>query len=181
MGGIRSFAVAAVAATLSGACASGGTSPKAFEFTPAPLADESNHASESGVGPVIIAREVVDGMDFLYRFITETEFVLCLEGSRDGDRIVVDGFRLARMEATSSNSVRYQPCDSPRYIGTAHNHPPVNGSDKSLCYQSEPDRRSFGMDPRAVVDIVLCGDTKFKWWLKDGRTASKSAVAAVVH
>ena len=65
MGGIRSLTVAAVAATLSGACGSSGTSPKAFEFTPAPLVDESGHVSESGIEPVIIAHEVVDGMDLL--------------------------------------------------------------------------------------------------------------------
>jgi hypothetical protein len=43
------------------------------------------------------------------------------------------------------------------------------------------DRRSFGMDPRAVVDIVLCGDAKFKWWLKDGRTAGRTVAASVVR
>ena len=178
MGGNR-FVVVAVAA-LSGACGSSGASPKAFEFTPSPLV-ETESASSAGAEPVLVVPEVIDGMDFLYRFITETEFVLCLEGTREGDRIIVDGFRLARMEATSANSVRYQPCDSPRYVGTAHNHPPVDGSDKSLCYQSEPDRRSFGMDPRAVVDIVLCGDAKFKWWLKDGRTASRTVGPVTVQ
>jgi hypothetical protein len=81
------------------------------------------------------------------------------------------------MEATSVNSVRYQPCSSDRYIGTAHNHPPVDG-DKSLCYQSEPDRRSFGMDSRAVVDVVLCGDDKYYWVLKDGRSGAETAVLA---
>jgi hypothetical protein len=78
------------------------------------------------------------------------------------------------MEASSVNSVRYQPCDGTRYVGTAHNHPPVDEEGKSLCYQSEPDRRSFGMDQRAVVDIVLCGSDKFRWWLKDGRNAAKT-------
>lgn len=179
MAGISRMAVVAAAA-LSGACGTGGASPKAFEFSPVPSL-ETETASISGLEPVLVAQEVVDGMDFLYRFITETEFVLCLEGTRDDDRVIVDGFRLARMEATSANSVRYQPCDSPRYIGTAHNHPPVGGSDKSLCYQSEPDRRSFGMDPRALIDIVLCGDAKFKWWLKDGRTASKSVIVSATQ
>ena len=131
---------------------------------------------EASVEPVIVAPEVMEGWEFLYRFITETEFVLCLEGSRQDGKIVVEGFRLARMEATSVNSVRYQPCNSPRYVGTAHNHPPVDDSQKSLCYQSEPDRRSFGLDPRAVVDIVICGNSKFRWWLKDGRSASKRFV-----
>src|SRR5688572_4958035 len=174
------LAIVAAAAALSGACRSSGVSPKAFELGPIPPI-EAESSADSGAEPVIVAREVVDGMDFLYRFITETEFVLCLEGTQEGDRIIIDGFRLARMEATSANSVRYQPCDSPRYIGTAHNHPPVDGSDKSLCYQSEPDRRSFGMDPRAVVDIVLCGDAKFKWWLKDGRTAARTVAASVIR
>lgn len=157
------------------ACGSS-ASPKAFETFPAPVRIEGQPENEMDLGAdaVIVASEVVEGWQFLYRFITETEFVLCLEGSRQDGRIVVDGFRLARMEATSVNSVRYQPCDSPRYVGTAHNHPPVDNSDRSLCYQSEPDRRSFGMDSRAVVDIVLCGDRIFRWWLKDGRSAARS-------
>jgi hypothetical protein len=126
--------------------------------------------------PVVMAPEVIEGFQFLYRFITEVEFVLCLEGTRKNGRLHVDAFRLARMEATSVNSVRYQPCSSERYVGTAHNHPPV-GEDKSLCYQSEPDRRSFALDPRAVVDVVLCGDDKYYWVLKDGRTGAEKVLA----
>jgi hypothetical protein len=119
----------------------------------------------------------MEGFRFLYRFITEVEFVLCLEGTRKNGRLYVEGFRLARMEATNVNSVRYQPCTSDRYVGTAHNHPPVD-QEKSLCYQSEPDRRSFGMDPRAVVDVVLCGDDQYYWVLKDGRTGAEKVELA---
>jgi hypothetical protein len=170
--------VAAVALVV-GACGSAGVSPKAYEgFSADAASSESAAAMDASLEPVIVAPEVMEGWKFLYRFITETEFVLCLEGSRQDGKIVVESFRLARMEATSVNSVRYQPCNSPRYVGTAHNHPPVDDSQKSLCYQSEPDRRSFGLDPRAVVDIVLCGDSKFRWWLKDGRSASKRFVPA---
>lgn len=169
--------VVVVAAFAVAACGTAGVSPKAFgtnssdAIQPAP-ADVSldNDAAE----PVTIAPEVVEGFQFLYRFITEVEFVLCLEGTRKNGRLHVDGFRLARMEATSVNSVRYQPCTSERYVGTAHNHPPVDQS-KTLCYQSEPDRRSFTMDPRAVVDVVLCGDAKYLWVLKDGRSGAKAA------
>lgn len=168
-----------VAVSTLAACAPG-ASPKAFETVPAPVRSEASpdHETDLGADAVVVASEVVEGWQFLYRFITETEFVLCLEGTRQDGRIVVDGFRLARMEATSVNSVRYQPCDSPRYVGTAHNHPPVDNSNRSLCYQSEPDRRSFGMDSRAVVDIVLCGDSKFRWWLKDGRSVARSLEVA---
>ncbi len=167
--------VAMLAAVASAACSSSGVSPKAFgdagEFQPV--------SAETGLDmnaaePVVVAPEVMEGFQFLYRFITEVEFVLCLEGTRKNGRLHVDGFRLARMEATSVNSVRYQPCTSERYVGTAHNHPPV-GQDKSLCYQSEPDRRSFALDPRAVVDVVLCGDDKYYWVLKDGRTGAEKA------
>jgi hypothetical protein len=166
-----------VAAVSLAACSSAGVSPKAFGI------DRSENykpaAADAGLDkdaaePVTIAPEVVEGFQFLYRFITEVEFVLCLEGTRKNGRLHVDGFRLARMEASSVNSVRYQPCTSERYVGTAHNHPPVDHS-KTLCYQSEPDRRSFGMDPRAVVDVVLCGDRKYLWVLKDGRSAAKAA------
>lgn len=166
--------VAAFAAVAIAACSSSGVSPKAFGseaggFQP----DESDTGIDPNIAePVVLAPEVVEGFQFLYKFITEVEFVLCLEGERKNGRLHVDAFRLARMEATSVNSVRYQPCTSERYVGTAHNHPPV-GEDKSLCYQSEPDRRSFAMDSRAVVDLVLCGNDMYLWVLKDGRTGSK--------
>jgi hypothetical protein len=154
-------AVILAAASLA-ACGSAGVSPKAFgdagSFQPV--------AAKSGLDmniaePIVMAPEVMQGFQFLYKFITEVEFVLCLEGTRKNGRLYVDGFRLV-------NSVRYQPCTSNRYVGTAHNHPPVD-VDKSLCYQSEPDRRSFALDQRAVVDVVLCGDDKYYWVLKDGR------------
>jgi hypothetical protein len=170
------FAVFGAWACTAAACGTAGVSPKAFEnVTVTPAVEETEPTDLSGE-PVIVASEVIEGFEFLYRFITETEFVLCLEGSREDGKIVVDGFRLARMEATSVNSVRYQPCNSPRYIGTAHNHPPVQELGKSLCYQSEPDRRSFGLDPRALLDIVLCGDQRYLWVLKDGRSAARTAV-----
>jgi|SRR5688572_17838114 hypothetical protein len=159
-------------------CGSSGVSPKAFgneagSYQPAAKSGLDLYAAE----PVVVAPEVLEGFRFLYRFITEVEFVLCLEGTRKSGRLHVDGFRLALMEASSVNSVRYQPCTSDRYVGTAHNHPPVD-EDKSLCYQSEPDRRSFGMDNRAVVDVVLCGDDRYYWVLKDGRSGAEKVLAA---
>ena len=180
MVGSGKFVVLAALAVGLGACGTA-TAPKAFQGpTPLKLGAEVD-VTGTADDVLVVAPEVVAGWEFLYRFITETEFVLCLEGTREDDRVIVDGFRLARMEATSVNSVRYQPCDSPRYVGTAHNHPPVDSANRSLCYQSEPDRRSFGMDNRAAVDVVLCGDGVFRWWLKDGRTASKTIAAAATN
>ncbi|HUP90038.1 MAG TPA: hypothetical protein VM100_11825 [Longimicrobiales bacterium] len=180
MVGSGKLVVVAVFAVTVGACGTA-TAPKAFQGpTPLKIGVETD-VSGTANDVVVVAPEVVAGWEFLYRFITETEFVLCLEGTRETDRITVDAFRLARMEATSVNSVRYQPCDSPRYVGTAHNHPPVDSSGRSLCYQSEPDRRSFGMDNRAAVDVVICGDGVFRWWMKDGRTASKTITAPATN
>lgn len=165
--------VVALAAVSVVACGTAGVSPKAYGEAGSFLAATSKSGLDTNIAePIIVAPDVVEGFQFLYRFITEVEFVLCLEGTRKNGRLYVDGFRLARMEASSVNSVRYQPCTSDRYIGTAHNHPPV-GPDKSLCYQSEPDRRSFSMDHRAVVDVVLCGSDKYYWVLKDGRAGAK--------
>ena len=131
-----------------------------------PAAEETSFVRS---GPIVISQEVLEGWRFLYSFITEVEFVLCLEGERHGDSIVVDGFRLARMENASVTSVRYHPCTSDRYVGTAHNHPPVEGG-AALCYRSLPDRRSFEQDERAIVDIILCGEEQYIWILKDGTT-----------
>lgn len=123
----------------------------------------------TGEGPVFVSSEVLDGWRYLYRFVTEVEFVLCLEGRHEDGRIIIDGFRLARMEAPSSTSVRYHPCEGDRYLGTAHNHPPTEDGG-ALCYRSLPDRRSFEQDTRAVVDIILCGSERYIWVLKDGTT-----------
>jgi hypothetical protein len=133
-----------------------------------------------GAGPIVVAPEVIEGWRFLYRFVTEVEFVLCLEGRRTGDNIHIDGFRLARMEAANASSVRYQPCTSDRYVGTAHNHPPVSTS-KSLCYQSLPDRRSFEADSRAVIDIVLCGEepVRFLWVVRESGAQQQGEAVAV--
>lgn len=125
--------------------------------------------------PVVVAEEVLESWNFLYRFITEVEFVLCLEGRQDGRTLYIDGVRLAKIEATSPNSVRYEPCRSERYVGTAHNHPPVPGG-RTLCYRSLPDRQSFDLDYRAVVDVVLCGERRYFWVLKDG-TSGGTALA----
>jgi len=129
----------------------------------------TGRAADVSPATVVVAPEVLEGWRFLYRFITEVEFVLCLEGRREGSTLYIDGFRLARMEDATLNSVRYQPCTGDRYVGTAHNHPPVEGAG-SLCYRSMPDRQSFEADPRALVDVVLCGDDRFLWTLKDGTT-----------
>jgi hypothetical protein len=126
---------------------------------------------------VVIAPEVLEGWAFLYRFVTEVEFVLCLEGSEADGRVYVDGFRLARMEASDVNSVRYQPCTGERYVGTAHNHPPVPGVG-GLCYRSLPDVQSFEKDPKARVDVVLCGDENYVWILRDGTRGGAAAASA---
>lgn len=178
LGKLVGFGLAALTA---GACASSGASPKAFDGNLPSYPTSAVTASPDDAEPVAVAPEVVDGWEFLYRFVTETEFVLCLEGTRQDGKIIVDGFKLARMEASSVNSVRYQPCNGARYVGTAHNHPPVDDPNKSLCYQSEPDRRSFSMDARAVVDIVLCGDNKYFWVLKDGRSAARTVATPIAQ
>ncbi len=176
MVGLWRLVGAVVIALTVASCGSVGVSPKAFGggVQPAASPDAKSSYNAPDAEPVVVAPDVVNGWEFLYRNVTQTEFVLCLEGSRQDGKIVVDGFRLARMDASTVNSVRYEPCTSARYVGTAHNHPPVDDPGKSLCYQSEPDRRSFGMDNRAVVDIVLCGDNKFLWVLKDGRSAART-------
>jgi hypothetical protein len=128
-------------------------------------AEVSEHSAEEQ--RVVIAPEVLEGWEFLYRFVTEVEFVLCLEGREADGRIYIDAFRLARMEASDINTVRYQPCTSERYVGTAHNHPPVPGVG-GLCYRSLPDVQSFEKDAKARLDVVLCGDDSYVWILRDG-------------
>lgn len=128
----------------------------------------TRYAGYHGEAPVVVKNEILEGWNYLYRHITGVEFVLCLEGYEKDGTIFIDNFRLARMENATLTSVRYHPCESDRYVGTAHNHPPTGGNE-SLCYRSIPDRRSFAEDQRAIVDIVLCGIDTYLWVLKDGR------------
>ena len=100
-------AVVVTAMVIAG-CGSSGVSPKAFgteagNFQPAPAVESG--LDKSVAEPVVVTPEVIEGFRFLYRFITEVEFVLCLEGTRRNGRLYLEGFRLARMEATSVNSV----------------------------------------------------------------------------
>jgi hypothetical protein len=165
-------------ALLLAGCTMSGVDTKASRADKGSLPDDWTPASLAGAGPVVVPEEVLDGWRFLYRFVTEVEFVLCLEGRRSGDQIYVEAFRLARMEAQNSSSVRYQPCTSDRYVGTAHNHPPVTAN-KSLCYQSMPDKRSFEADDRAMIDIVLCGEDRFLWVVRDGKDGPEQVGTAI--
>jgi hypothetical protein len=151
------------------ACVSTGGQPKASQ-RPVPGSSVSTLAAFAVTAdPVVIAPEVLEGFQFLYRFVAETEFVLCLEGTRARGRLHITGFRLARMRSTSSHWAAYEQCVNQDYVGTAHNHPPTQPGEP-LCYQSSADQKSFGLDRQALVDIVLCGESKYLWVLKDGRS-----------
>jgi hypothetical protein len=119
--------------------------------------------------PVLVAPEVLGGFNFLYHYIDETEFVLCLEGARKSGRVYVTGFRLATITRTTIGSAAYEPCTNANYIGTAHNHPPVQNT-MTLCGQSSADRITFQRDTAALVDIIICGHAQFVWVLRDGRS-----------
>jgi hypothetical protein len=151
------------------ACVSTGGQPKASQPAPQSALHRLTAGTSASAEPVVIAPEVLDGFRFLYRFVDETEFVLCLEGARTRGRIFVTGFRLAQMKSTSAHWAAYEPCANTDYVGTAHNHPPTHPGDP-LCYQSSADVKSFGLDRHALVDIVLCGESKYMWVLKDGRS-----------
>jgi hypothetical protein len=156
------------------ACVSTSGQPKAYE--PAPLGRPLVRpaASAASIRTITVDPIVVEGFQFMYQYVSETEFVLCLEGKRSGSRVHVTGFRLARMKNTTPYKVAYEDCSIDDYVGTAHNHPPTP-TGASLCYQSEADHRSFHTDTRAVLDIILCGDTRYLWVLKDGRSRIETA------
>ncbi len=54
--------------------------------------------------PVLVAPDVLLGFSFLYRYIDETEFVLCLEGEEKRGRVNVTGFRLALIKRSTIGS-----------------------------------------------------------------------------
>jgi hypothetical protein len=134
-------------------------------------------AAAGSNSPVVVVPEVLHGFGFLYQHVTDTEFVLCLEGSQYKGHIYITGFRLALITKTTINTVSYEPCTSSNYIGTAHNHPPDPSG--ALCMQSSSDWNSFRNDARAVVDIILCGNSRYLWVLKDGRSSVDDGTSRV--
>ena len=117
---------------------------------------------------LVVTREVLDGWNFLYLHITDTEFALCLEGEKQDGRIVITGFRLAHVVVSSINHIAYVPCPGSAYVGTAHNHP-VDDLGAEGCHHSPADERTFRRDNRAKIDIVICGRDRFVWVMKDGK------------
>ncbi len=146
--------------------------PVAAQVAPSWVAKASEpidlSAPAAGMAPVLVAPAVAQQWNYLYHFIRDAEFVLCLQGHRSEGVVHIDGFRLANMIEAGATTVRYEPCNTSDYVGTAHNHPPASG-DPPACYRSVPDRKSFEEDKKAVVDVVICGEDKWVWILKDGR------------
>jgi hypothetical protein len=116
---------------------------------------------------LVISREVIDGWNFLYQFITDTEFALCLEGRREGSRLIITGFRLAHIIASQYHRVQYVPCAGENFVGSAHNHPDSGYPNAEPCYQSKIDEKSFRGNRKAEVDIIICGRNRFAWMLRD--------------
>ena len=130
----------------SGAC-------KAVKYTTGLISEPIDlSAPVAGTAPVLVAPAVAQQWNYLYHFIREAEFVLCLEGRQSGGVVHVDGFRLAKMIEAGAATVRYEPCETANYVGTAHNHPPASG-DPPACYRLVPDRKSFEEDKKALVDL----------------------------
>jgi hypothetical protein len=133
--------------------------------TPVPVFDTDTAKSPA----FTVAREVLDGWNFLYLNITETEFALCLEGRNVAGRLEITAFRLAHVIASHSSAVEYVPCAGDSFVGTAHNHLSSDYPGMDPCYQSGKDLQSFKKDSKALVDIVICGRDRFVWDLKDGK------------
>ncbi len=158
--------------------AAGGQEPRSWD---AKASSPSDSVLGTGASArLVVAPAVLEQWNYLYRYVNEVEFVLCLEGQERDGKTYITGFRLARMEAADANSVRYEPCTSGAYIGTAHNHPPSSRGG-GLCYPSVPDRQSFAADGRALVDVVLCGENRFIWSLKDGTSGGTPAAIAAAR
>ena len=117
---------------------------------------------------LIVPREVLDGWNFLYLHIPDTEFALCLEGEKHRNRILITGVRLAHVIASDFDRVAFAPCAGEAYIGSAHNHP-NDGRNASSCRHSHGDLRTFHRDARARIDVVICGADRYAWVRKKVR------------
>ena len=154
-----------------GACASAIPAARPESGYALPPVEVYRSDARAGDPPsLVINRKVLDAWNFLYRHISDTEFALCLEGTRAGQGVVITGFRLAHILVSNFNAIKYEPCPGDAlYIGTAHNHPPGDYPGDDPCYQSKTDQLTFRGDANARVDIIICGRDRFVWALRDGR------------
>jgi hypothetical protein len=159
-----------VAAAGVGGCAWNMSQAQAFGISIAqPRSSSLSPAETSTSWSISVSAEVLQQWSFLYLAIDKNEFALCLEGDVTGKQVRIDNFRVARIRASSIDAVDFQRCENANYVGMAHNHPRLEGSLKGPCYFSELDKRSFGKDKRALVDVVICGAADFLWAGKPAR------------
>lgn len=141
------------------ACASSMSLAQLYNLQPVHPTAVTVRADSASEMDVVVAPQVSAQMAFLYRYIQETEFALCLQGRVTKQKIYVDAFTMARISGAGPSGVSFERCDVPAYVGVAHNHPPsATEPGKGMCYFSEMDRKVFARDKMARVDIVICGD-----------------------
>lgn len=90
---------------------------------------------------------------FLYIYHGQTrEIPLCMEALRVDSNYVVYDVKIpliVHSDSTSSQFLRLS-CESPYYVGIAHNHPIGN------CQASQVDLERFYSDERARIESIIC-------------------------
>lgn len=100
---------------------------------------------------VIYSPKVINSFLFLYEG-QKREIPLCLNALRVDDNYIIYDVRIPLIMSSDSMSSQFSglSCDSPNYIGIAHNHP--NG----ICAPSQIDLERFRSDDRARIESIIC-------------------------
>lgn len=142
-------------------------------------------AGDGAFRQLLLTPEVSDNLALLFKKF-DTEFVVCLEGERRGDDLVVTDFRFPHILLSETGRVQAAACrPSRRALGTWHNHPAprlslVAGDASALarnCYLSRTDISDFQRRQGAHVTVVSCAPYTYAYWTRGDIVGASEDVA----
>jgi hypothetical protein len=98
----------------------------------------------------------------------QTEIVLCLTGTTQGDTVVATGFIMPDPQLSASDHATFGPCPT-EAVAIWHNHPletRVSMTPRELCALSETDIRTASQVGQPFVVVAVDAST-WCWWSRD--------------
>ena len=105
---------------------------------------------------VAVSESVGDNLNFMYKNFTD-EFILCIEGRRRGNGVLLEDFRMPHIARANPTKVWLKgSCKDA--IADFHTHT------DTPCYLSRTDTESFIERSGLPFAIVMCGQSRAAWW-----------------
>lgn len=102
---------------------------------------------------VSMTPEVMNKIGFLYTFINEVEFAVCLDGAVVGDTLFITGVELADILQASRTSVTAS-CGA-HHVAKGHSHP-SNADGFEHCILSQADMQNLASNEPFHFSFVFC-------------------------